>query len=187
MELGVQQLKLNEITELIPDGGPDPYQAIQVHDYKSVSFFRLDPVVKAASKETIQTFSMAYPELLAHKYFVNVPAIMGWMYGAMKLFLAPATLKKFHPMTSGTTLGAELKGIAASLPTEYGGQADDTRETLSIKVADLLEPAKMEIPVTSGEAPVAVVKEAPIPTDTAMPATETGSASTADEQKTLKT
>ncbi|PTB70400.1 CRAL/TRIO domain-containing protein, partial [Trichoderma citrinoviride] len=121
MELGVQQLHLNDIKEPLPEDGTDKHQMLQVHDYRSVSFFRMDPAVKAASKETISVFSTAYPELLAHKYFVNVPAIMGWMFGAMKLFLAPATLKKFHPMASGASLATELKSIASSLPQEYGG------------------------------------------------------------------
>ncbi|KAF5674873.1 phospholipid transporter [Fusarium heterosporum] len=139
MELSVQKLNLDQVTEPIPEGGEDPYQMIQVHDYLSVSFFRMDPAVKAASKETISVFSMAYPELLAHKYFVNVPAIMGWMFGAMKLFLAPATLRKFHPMSSGTTLATELKSIASTLPKEYGGQGPSVKEGQSVSLADVTE------------------------------------------------
>ncbi|UNI22414.1 Non-classical phosphatidylinositol transfer protein (PITP) [Purpureocillium takamizusanense] len=136
MELGVQKLHLNDIQERIPEGpdAADPYQMLQVHDYQSVSFFRMDPDVKSASKETIQTFSTAYPELLAHKFFVNVPAIMGWVFGAMKFFLAPATLRKFHPMTSGTTLATELKGIVGSLPKEYGGQGPSVKDGETVKL-----------------------------------------------------
>ncbi|PHH82597.1 hypothetical protein CDD83_3217 [Cordyceps sp. RAO-2017] len=122
MELGVRKLRLNDITEPPAESDEDPHQMIQVHDYRSVSFFRMDPDVKAASRETIQTLSMAYPELLAHKYFVNVPAIMGWVFGAMKLFLSPATLRKFHPMASGASLAAELGAVGPDLPPEYGGQ-----------------------------------------------------------------
>lgn len=139
MELGVQKLRLGEIEQPVPDGAEDPYQMLQVHDYRSVSFFRMDPAVKAASKETIQALSTAYPELLAHKYFVNVPAIMGWMFGAMKLFLSPVTLRKFHPMSSGTTLAAELPSISSTLPKEYGGGGGSVREGLSLRLAD--EPA----------------------------------------------
>jgi phosphatidylinositol transfer protein SFH5 len=129
MERGVQKLNLNSATVPLADGEEDPYKVIQVHDYVSVSFFRMDPSAKAASKETINVLSTAYPELLAHKYFVNVPVIMGWMYAAMKLFVAPATLKKFHPMSSGTSLAAELpEGIRASLPNAYGGQAGTVQE-----------------------------------------------------------
>jgi hypothetical protein len=136
MELSLQKLNLDNVTELIPEGGDDPYQMLQVHDYMSVSFFRMDPAVKAASKETIWTFSMAYPELLAHKYFVNVPAIMGWMFGAMKLFLAPATLRKFHPMTSGTTLATELPSIVSTLPKEYGGSGTTAKEGFTVSLVD---------------------------------------------------
>ncbi|KAF5559379.1 SFH5-phospholipid transporter [Fusarium mexicanum] len=150
MELSVQKLKLDQVTEPIPEGGEDPYQMIQVHDYLNVSFFRMDPAVKAASKETISVFSMAYPELLAHKYFVNVPAIMGWMFGAMKLFLAPATLRKFHPMTSGTTLATELKGIVSTLPKEYGGQGPSVKAGMSVSVTETgetkAEPSPTEVP-----------------------------------------
>jgi phosphatidylinositol transfer protein SFH5 len=156
MEFGVQKLNLASVTEPIPEDGQDPYQMIQVHDYLSVSFLRMDPHVKAASSETIKIFSTAYPELLAHKYFVNVPTIMGWMYAAMKLFLAPATLKKFHPMSSGTTLATELPGITSTLPKEYGGKGAGLKEQgLIIK----LEGAKEEIPQDAGEAPVAAVTE----------------------------
>ncbi|KAG5922036.1 hypothetical protein E4U53_003738 [Claviceps sorghi] len=136
MELGVQKLRLNDITKPLGEDDEDVYRMLQVHDYLSVSFFRMDPAVKAASKQTIQTFSMAYPELLSHKYFVNVPAIMGWMFGFMKLFLAPATLRKFHPMTSGTTLSTELKSIAGSLPKEYGGQGPSVKEAETVLLAD---------------------------------------------------
>ncbi|WZH48705.1 CRAL-TRIO domain-containing protein [Fusarium acuminatum] len=139
MELSVQKLKLDQVTEPIPEGGEDPYQMIQVHDYLGVSFFRMDPAVKTASKETISVFSMAYPELLAHKYFVNVPAIMGWMFGAMKLFLAPATLRKFHPMSSGTTLATELKSISPTLPKKYGGLGPSVKEGQSVSLVDLGE------------------------------------------------
>ncbi|QYS93205.1 Phosphatidylinositol transfer protein SFH5 [Trichoderma simmonsii] len=161
MELGVQQLHLNDITEPLPEDGTDKHQMLQVHDYRSVSFFRMDPAVKAASKETISVFSTAYPELLAHKYFVNVPAIMGWMFGAMKLFLAPATLKKFHPMTSGTTLSTELKSIAPSLPQEYGGSGSPVQEGLTVTLVDATEAAKVEAPVEPKSEAVVAPVEAP--------------------------
>ncbi|KAL7916340.1 CRAL-TRIO domain-containing protein [Trichoderma velutinum] len=161
MELGVQQLHLNDITEPLPEDGTDKHQMLQVHDYRSVSFFRMDPAVKAASKETISVFSMAYPELLAHKYFVNVPAIMGWMFGAMKLFLAPATLRKFHPMTSGTTLSTELKSIAPSLPQEYGGSGSPVQEGLTVTLDDSTEATKVEAPVEPKSEAVGAPVEAP--------------------------
>lgn len=174
MELSVQKLKLNHVTALIPDGGDDPYQMLQTHDYLDVSFFRMDPAVKAASKETIQTLSMAYPELLAHKYFVNVPFVMGWMYAAMKLFLAPATLRKFHPMTSGKTLAGELPSIADSLPREYGGKGPSVKEVgqqLAMTAAAAAAPAadKTEAPVEE-PTPAAPAPAAAVETPVAEPA-----------------
>ncbi|PCD33464.1 hypothetical protein AU210_009689 [Fusarium oxysporum f. sp. radicis-cucumerinum] len=180
MELSVQKLKLDQVTEPIPEGGEDPYQMIQVHDYLNVSFFRMDPAVKAASKETISVFSMAYPELLAHKYFVNVPAIMGWMFGAMKLFLAPATLRKFHPMTSGTTLATELKGIVSTLPKEYGGQGASVKEGMSVSLTEAgesaagetsAEPSPTEVPEQTAAADSTTAEKTVVTRESA-PATE---------------
>jgi phosphatidylinositol transfer protein SFH5 len=146
MELGIRKLNLGAVSSPIPDDGPDPYQMVQVHDYVNVSFFRMDPHVKAASRETIQTFSMAYPELLSHKFFVNVPSIMGWVFSAMKLFLAPATLRKFHPMASGTGLANELKSVAASLPLEYGGKGASVKTGLTVKLSVVDVPKASEAP-----------------------------------------
>jgi phosphatidylinositol transfer protein SFH5 len=167
MELSVQKLNLAAATEPIPEDGPDPYQSIQVHDYLSVRFFKMDPVVKAASSETIRVLSLAYPEMLAHKYFVNVPAIMGWMYAAMKLFLAPATLKKFHPMASGTSLAAELPAIAASLPKAYGGSGPEITTGETIKLA----PAQPEKKAEETPVPAAPAQETK-PTEESKPAEE---------------
>ncbi|KAL1879152.1 Non-classical phosphatidylinositol transfer protein (PITP) [Diaporthe australafricana] len=134
-ELGIQQLKLSEATEPIT-AEKDPYKIMQVHDYKSISFLRQPPAVKAASTEVIKKFALAYPELLKasqpffnpipfEKFFVNVPAIMGWMYALIKVFIAEKTAKKFHPMTNGANLAAEFKTSGLDekqLPKEYGGE-----------------------------------------------------------------
>ncbi|KUI59698.1 Phosphatidylinositol transfer protein SFH5 [Cytospora mali] len=109
-ELGIQQLKLSDATEPIT-AEKDPYKIMQVHDYKSISFLRQPPSVKAASTE--------------EKFFVNVPAIMGWMYALIKVFIAEKTAKKFHPMANGANLAAEFKESnldAKQLPKEYGGE-----------------------------------------------------------------
>lgn len=152
MELGVQKLNLNSVTVPIPEDGQDPYQMIQVHDYLSVSFLRMDPHVRSASSKTIELFSTAYPELLAHKYFVNVPTIMGWMYAAMKLFLAPATLKKFHPMSSGTTLATELPAIVDTLPKEYGGKGPGVKvQGLAVRLVGAQEEPVAPVPVAKDE------------------------------------
>lgn len=121
MELGIEKLGLASATMPIPDygQGPDPYQGIQIHDYLSVSFLRMNPYTKAASGKTIELFQKYYPETLSRKFFVNVPAIMGWMFSAMRMFLAKETVKKFTVLTYGNQLAAEL---GSSVPEVYGGR-----------------------------------------------------------------
>lgn len=135
-ELGLQCLSLSTATNPIPSPSPasavitDPYKITQVHDYKSITFFSQPASVKAASKEVIKQFGLVYPELLKEKFFVNVPAVMGWLYAAVKLVVAKETAKKFHPMADGTNLAKEYVGkgegeLAEKLPKEYGGKGDD--------------------------------------------------------------
>ncbi|KAI0881303.1 CRAL/TRIO domain-containing protein [Annulohypoxylon maeteangense] len=131
MELAVQELSLSTATKPIT-ADYDPYKIFQVHDYKSISFLRQSPQVKAASTETIRVFATGYPELLKEKFFVNVPIIMGFMYGVMKLFVAPKTIKKFHPMSNGGALSKEfgeskVPGLGDKIPTEYGGKGADLK------------------------------------------------------------
>ncbi|KAL1956803.1 hypothetical protein VTO42DRAFT_6753 [Malbranchea cinnamomea] len=122
MELAIQELKLDEATTVIDYNGEDPYQMIQVHDYKNVSFLRMDPAIRKASRETIEVFSMAYPELLKEKFFVNVPAVMGWVFGALKVFLSKKTIQKFHPISNGANLAREFDDFGINLPPLYGGK-----------------------------------------------------------------
>lgn len=120
MELTLQQLHLETADKPIPDfgKGPDPYQAIQIHDYLSVSFLRQPPEVKAASQKTIQLFQEVYPETMAKKYFVNVPLFMQWMFGAMQMFMAKETVAKMKWMSYGTEL---YRDLGTSVPKAYGG------------------------------------------------------------------
>lgn len=129
MELALHEMSISTATKPIT-AEKDPYKIFQVHDYKSVNFWRQSPEVKEASKETIKTFAQNYPELLREKFFVNVPAIMGAIYAFMKLFVAAKTVKKFHPMSNGGVLANEfgdskLQGLGAMIPKEYGGKGED--------------------------------------------------------------
>ena len=129
MELAVQDLKMKDATEVIEYDGEDPYQMIQVHDYLNVKFFRMDPSVRAATKKVIEVFATAYPELLSEKFFVNVPAIMGWMFTAMKFILSRNTTRKFHPITNGANLAREFPAsIAEKIPKVYGGKGPELKE-----------------------------------------------------------
>jgi hypothetical protein len=132
MELALQDLDISSATKPITEEY-DPYKMFQVHDYKSISFLRQSPSVKSASAETIKVFAQNYPELLKEKFFVNVPAIMGFVYTFMKLFVAAKTIKKFHPMSNGVNLAVEfgeskVAGLGEKLPTNYGGKGTELAE-----------------------------------------------------------
>lgn len=45
----------------------------------------------------------------------------------VKLFLSPETVKKFHPLSYGSSLAGELKEIGDQLPTAYGGKGKDLK------------------------------------------------------------
>jgi hypothetical protein len=135
MELGIEKLGLDKATRPIPDfgEGPDPHQGIQIHDYLNISFLRMDPDAKAASKKTIEMFQKYYPETLSRKFFVNVPVVMGWLYSAMKLFVAKETVKKFTVLSYGEQLANEL---GPEVPVVYGGKGDNLEtvgETLKLE------------------------------------------------------
>ncbi|THY84973.1 phosphatidylinositol transfer protein SFH5 [Aureobasidium pullulans] len=124
MELTLENLQLSSATQPIPDygKGSDPYQALQIHDYLRVSFLRQPPEVKAASQKAIRLFSAHYPETLSKKYFVNVPLVMQWMFGAMQVFMAKETVRKMQWMSYGEELH---KYLGASVGKEYGGQGPE--------------------------------------------------------------
>jgi phosphatidylinositol transfer protein SFH5 len=129
MECALKRLNLSNATKPIT-ADYDPYKIFQVHDYRSISFFRQSQQVKDASTETIKIFAANYPELLKEKFFVNVPTIMGFMYGLMKLFVARKTIKKFHPMSNSKLMANEfgeskVDGLGKQLPPEYGGEGPE--------------------------------------------------------------
>lgn len=96
MELTLKELDLNAADQTIPDygKGPDPYKAIAVHDYLSVSFFRQPSEIKTASTKIIDMFQRYYPETVGQKFFVNVPLVMQWMMGAMKALLSKDSIQR---------------------------------------------------------------------------------------------
>ena len=62
--------------------------------------------------------------------FINSStAVMGFMYGVMKLFVAAKNIKKVHPMSNGGALHAEfanskIPSLGERLPKEYGGRGE---------------------------------------------------------------
>ena len=155
MELAVRDLKIGAATTVMDYNGEDPYQMFQVHDYGNVSFLRMDPAIRKSSRETIEKFSMAYPELLKGKYFVNVPAIMGWVFNALKVLLSKATIRKFHPMSNGASLAGELDAFGSEIPKEYGGDGKSLVEQgrAPALLAEPSEPAADETPAAAKAEP----------------------------------
>ncbi|KAK9449396.1 CRAL-TRIO domain-containing protein [Limtongia smithiae] len=100
-------------------------QIDQVHDYSNISFLRMDPAARAASKVAVATFQAHYPEMLGKKYFVNVPLIMGWMFSAMKLMVKKETIAKFTVLSYGSYL-AEYVGM--EIPKVYGGNGKPLKD-----------------------------------------------------------
>ncbi|KAI9783023.1 MAG: Non-classical phosphatidylinositol transfer protein (PITP) [Peltula sp. TS41687] len=134
MERSIAHLHLNDATQPIPDynsdpnstaANKDPYQIMQVHDYLSVKFLRMDAATRAASQRTIALFQARYPELLARKFFVNVPFVMGWLFAAMKVFVAKETTRKLVMLTYGNRLVEEL---GVGVPRAYGGRGEELGE-----------------------------------------------------------
>jgi hypothetical protein len=152
MELTLAHLDLPNATSEIPDygAGLDPYQAIQVHDYQSVSFFRQPAEIKASSSKIIDLFQKYYPETVSYKYFVNVPLLMQWMMGAMKALMSKDSIQKMLWTSYGNTLNQYL---GMSVPKEYGGTGaalDGSAWTVKFDVAaaptatTVAEPTKTE-------------------------------------------
>ena len=51
----------------------------------------------------------------------------------MQVFLSAETVKKFHPLSYGSSLAGELPGFGQELPTAYGGKGRDVKEGLTVK------------------------------------------------------
>ncbi|KAK9474319.1 CRAL-TRIO domain-containing protein [Dipodascopsis tothii] len=127
----------------------------QVHDYLNVSFLRMDPNIKKASRAAIAIFQRYYPELLSWKFFVNTPLLMGWLYTAMTLLVSSETFKKFVILNYASYLGGRL---GDSIPESYGGKgAPLAEQDLSQTVTKPVVPAYVPVaaPTETPEAPAA--------------------------------
>jgi hypothetical protein len=127
MERALARLNLATTTTVIPDfgEGEDPLRLAQVHVYTGVSFLRMDPHVKAASKATIALMAAHYPETLSRKFFVGVPLLMSWVFTAVRMFVSAETARKFVVISYPTNLAPELCDDKADVPAEFGGSATD--------------------------------------------------------------
>ncbi|KAI6142924.1 CRAL-TRIO domain-containing protein [Pisolithus thermaeus] len=102
-------------------------QTVQIHDYEGVGLFDRTEKSKRAASEATSIFQGHYPELLARKFFVNVPSFMTWIFWLFKPLISSATLDKMAVVGSGPrTIGAALLPIIDEheLPKRYGGSAE---------------------------------------------------------------
>ena len=54
----------------------------------------------------------------------------------MKVFLPAETIKKFHPLSYGSSLARELPEFGQQLPEAYGGKGEDVKAAgLTVKYA----------------------------------------------------
>lgn len=126
----------------------DNSKMAQVHDYKGASIFRIDSDMKAATKEIIKLFSDHYPELLSKKFFINVPLIMGWVFGFFRAMgiISAATLKRFEVFHHGDV--SDLFG-ADNLPEAYNGGIANRKVSDIRKIALLSD--KIQVPLYAQE------------------------------------
>ena len=99
---------------------------VQVHDYAGVSMSSRDANSKKAAGEASKLFQDYYPELLAAKFFVNVPSLFTWIFWLFKPLVSAQTLAKMKVVGTGPqVIGNELLPVipADQLPTQYGGQS----------------------------------------------------------------
>lgn len=113
MERGVQLLDFTD---------PNNCFLTQVHDYKGVSFLKIDPDIKKGSKATIQIFQDYYPELLYKKFFTNIPSVLFWVFEFTKKLLPATTTKKFFISNDCSKIHKQL---GDSVPKVYGGKGEE--------------------------------------------------------------
>ncbi|KAN0042858.1 hypothetical protein ACTA71_010488 [Dictyostelium dimigraforme] len=129
----VQQMEIAIRETLIPSQW-EIEDLIVIHDYKDCSFFRMDPRIKQASNQTIQTLQNNYPEFLARKFFINIPWLMEKLFTIFTVFTSERTKSKFI-ICSGNYREKLLKYIEAdSIAPKLSGFEDNQSPILNIKI-----------------------------------------------------
>ncbi|KAM9961451.1 hypothetical protein ACTFIR_004301 [Dictyostelium discoideum] len=129
----VQQMEIAIRDTLIPSQW-EIEDLIVIHDYKDCSFFRMDPRIKQASNQTIQTLQNNYPEFLARKFFINIPWLMEKLFSIFTVFTSERTKSKFI-ICSGNYREKLLKYIEAdSIAPKLSGFEDNQSPILNIKI-----------------------------------------------------
>ncbi|KAI8577316.1 hypothetical protein K450DRAFT_252570 [Umbelopsis ramanniana AG] len=114
MEKGMQHIDFVNVDSMV-----------QVHDYLGVSVFgSRTPKSKQATKEIIKIMQDNYPEVLAKKFFVNVPSWGSMIFKLVRPLLSENTVKKFVICSSSEASESLLQQISKeNLPKQYGGDS----------------------------------------------------------------
>ncbi|KAI9220058.1 CRAL-TRIO domain-containing protein [Blastocladiella britannica] len=100
---------------------PEVELVMQVHDYAGASM-RPRGNMRDATRQIIALFSDHYPECLARKLFVNVPALMSGLFAAISIFSAAKTRAKFQMVGESATRATLWESAdPLVLPARYGG------------------------------------------------------------------
>ncbi|ORE04912.1 CRAL/TRIO domain-containing protein [Rhizopus microsporus var. microsporus] len=103
---------------------------IVVHDYKGASMFGRTANAKAATKEIIKIMQDNYPEVLAVKFFVNVPWWGSTIFKLIRPLLSEATVKKFVVCSNDELYSSLTKFIPEeNLPEVYRSLAPKKAST----------------------------------------------------------
>ena len=128
MELAAHELKIDESTTVMDYDGPDPYKMLQVQDFRKLSYLWMYLKIRPFVKWTMDTIPLAYPGLLAERYFVNIPATKGCKFRLPKVFRGRDTTRRFYPISDGATLGPKLSPtLQLGIPQVYGGSGQPLR------------------------------------------------------------
>ncbi|KAK6459898.1 CRAL-TRIO domain-containing protein [Scheffersomyces coipomensis] len=129
---------------LIDFSDPNNHKIGQIHDYKNVSMFRMDPGMKASTSKIIDIFGNNYPELLSIKFFINVPSIMTWVFLFFKKLkiISPETLNKFEVLNNGDLTSWINK---SQLPKDYSGNSTKSIYDLEVENSNFKIPKYGEI------------------------------------------
>lgn len=121
MEKAILRLDMEKIEDMVI-----------VHDYNNVSLLSMDKNTKLASKTLIALFQDNYPELLARKFFVNIPWFFESVFNVLTALASQRTKEKFVVCSKSSLREKLLVNVPVeNLPTAYGGLSQLDRHLAS--------------------------------------------------------
>eukprot|EP01111_Echinosteliopsis_oligospora_P019627 TRINITY_DN9581_c0_g1_i1.p1 TRINITY_DN9581_c0_g1~~TRINITY_DN9581_c0_g1_i1.p1 ORF type:complete len:406 (-),score=105.25 TRINITY_DN9581_c0_g1_i1:99-1316(-) len=141
METAIQQLDMDKIEDMVI-----------IHDYNGASMLKMDANMKAASKTLIELFQKYYPELLARKFFINIPWFFEAVYSVVSLLVNERTKSKFVLCSKDSIREKLISYIPVeNLPREYGGMSETKRTNTSTNLEDKNQGRVEEVVLDTGK------------------------------------